>query len=150
MLTDLLLAIAHHLLIFALIALLVTEIMLTRPGMKAATVRYLGWLDSAYGAVAGLILIVGFGRVFIGEKGPAFYLNNWIFWAKIAAFVIVGVLSLKPTLRIVQWRRAASGDSTFAPAAADVRSVRQLMHYEGMVLFTIPIFAALMARGYGL
>ena len=150
MLTDLLLAVAHHLLIFALLAILVTEMMLVRPGMTGAGIRYVSRLDIAYGAVAGLIVIVGFSRVFFGLKGPEFYLGNWIFWAKIAAFVILGVLSLPPTLRIIGWRRQAGADLAFSPPAAEVRRVRRYMHAEGMVYFAIPVFAALMARGYGL
>jgi putative membrane protein len=150
MLTDLLLAIAHHLLIFALLGVLVAEMVTIRPGMTAATVRYVGYLDLAYGIVAALILIVGFSRVFFGIKGPDFYLPNPVFWAKIAAFVIVGLLSIPPTLQIVRWRKAAAGDGDFRPGADEIRAVRRYMHYEGMVFFTIPVFAALMARGYGL
>jgi putative membrane protein len=150
MLTDLLLAIAHHLLIFALLGVLVAEMVTIRPGMTAATVRYVGYLDLAYGIVAALILIVGFSRVFFGIKGPGFYLPNPVFWAKIAAFVVVGLLSIPPTLQIVRWRKAAAGDGDFRPGADEIRAVRRYMHYEGMVFFTIPVFAALMARGYGL
>jgi putative membrane protein len=118
--------------------------------MTAATVRYVGYLDLAYGVVAALILIVGFSRVFFGIKGPGFYLPNPVFWAKIAAFVIVGLLSIPPTLQIVRWRKAAAGNDDFRPGADEIRAVRRYMHYEGMVFFTIPVFAALMARGYGL
>jgi putative membrane protein len=151
MLTDLLLAIAHHLLVFGLLGLLITEMVTIRPTMGAATVRYLAKLDMAFGIVAALVLIVGFSRVFFGIKGPAFYLENPVFWAKIAAFAIVGLLSIPPTMRILRWSRAASsaGDD-FHPPAEEVRMVRRFMHYEGMVFFTIPVFAALMARGYGL
>jgi putative membrane protein len=150
MLTDLLLAIAHHLLIFSLLGLLITEMMTIRPGMSAGAVRYVAKLDIAYGIVAGLILVVGFSRVFFGAKGAGFYLPNPVFWAKIAAFLLVGLLSLPPTFQIIRWRQAAAGGDDFRPPEAEVRAVRRFMHYEGMVFFTIPVFAALMARGYGL
>jgi putative membrane protein len=130
MLTDLLLAIAHHLLVFGLLGLLITEMMTIRPGMSAASIRYVAKLDIAYGIVAGLIVIVGFSRVFFGIKGADFYLANPVFWAKMAAFLIL--------------------DPGFRPADAEVKKVRRYMHYEGMAFFTIPVFAALMARGYGL
>ena len=150
MLTDLLLAIAHHLLIFALLALLVTEMMTVRPEMSTAAVLRVARLDMFYGAAAGLILIVGFARVFFGVKGAAFYLQNPVFWAKIAAFMVVGGLSVPPTLRIIGWRAAARSDPDFRPQSAEVRSVRRFMHWEGIVFFLIPVFAAMMARGYGL
>jgi putative membrane protein len=150
MLTDLLLAIAHHLLMFTLLGLLVTEMMTIRTAMSAAAVRYVAKLDIAYGIVAGLILVVGFSRVFFGLKGSAFYLSNPVFWAKIAAFLLLGLLSIPPTIQIIRWQRAAGGNADFRPADGEVKAVRRFMHYEGMVFVTIPIFAALMARGYGL
>jgi putative membrane protein len=150
MLTDLLLAIAHHLLIFTILAVLVMELMLVRPEMTTAQLLRLGRLDVAYGILATLILIIGFGRVFFGAKPWDFYIYNWTFWAKIAAFVAVGVLSISPTLRIARWRNAAVSDPAFRPPSAEIVSVRKSMHYEAIVFVLIPIFAALMARGYGL
>lgn len=149
MLTDLLLAIAHHLLMFTLLGVLVTEMMLLRPGIARPQVVYLSRLDIAYGVIAGLILIVGFSRVFFGLKGADYYLGNWIFWAKIIAFLLVGLLSIPPTMRIIRWRRAAAANPAFLPDPAEMVAARRFMHYEGLVFVLIPIFAALMARGYG-
>jgi len=150
MLTDLLLAIAHHLLVFGLLGLLITEMLTIRPGMSAASIRYVAKLDIAYGIVAALIVIVGFSRVFFGIKGADFYLANPVFWAKMAAFLILGLLSIPPTMQVIRWRRAAEGDPGFRAPDHEVKKVRRYMHYEGMAFFTIPVFAALMARGYGL
>ena len=150
MLTDLLLAIAHHLLIFSLFGLLVTEMVMLRPEIPAATVIRLSRSDSAFGLVAALIVIVGFSRVFFGEKGSAFYLQNPVFWAKIAAFVIVGLLSIQPTIRFIQWAKAARADQNFRPPTADILATKRFMHYEGVAFIFILIFAAMMARGIGL
>jgi putative membrane protein len=147
--TDLLLAIGHHLLVFALPIVLTMEIMLTRPGMSAARLTYLGRLDMAYGAIAAGVLVVGIGRVFLGLRGPDYYAGNAFFWAKIAAFLTMGVLSIPPTLRIIGWRAAALGDGAFTPPAADIAGVRRFLHAEATVFVLIPVFAALMARGYG-
>jgi putative membrane protein len=149
-LTDLILAIAHHLLIFTVLAVLVMELMIVRPEMSTGQLIRLGRLDLAYGIVAALVLIVGFGRVFFGAKPSEFYIYNWVFWAKIAAFVAVGVLSVPPTLRIGRWRTEARENPDFRPPAAEVASVRQFMHYEASVFILIPILAAMMARGIGL
>ncbi|MEX0852815.1 MAG: DUF2214 family protein [Bauldia sp.] len=146
MLTDLILAISHHLLVFGLLAVLVMEIMLTRPEMTSAQVVRVGWLDTAYGALASLVLAVGIGRVFFGLKGWEFYATNPFFWAKIAAFLLVGGLSVPPTLRIVGWRAAARGNSDFRPQSGEIRTVRRYMHWEAAVFVLIPIFAAVMAR----
>ena len=148
MLTDAILAILHHLLIFALVVVLTMEIMLTRRDMGAARVLYLSRIDLAYGAIATAIVVVGIGRVLYGLKGPEYYLVNEFFWAKMAAFVGVGLLSIRPTLVIQRWRSAARADPEFRPAGDEVMTVRSFMHTEAMLFTLIPVFAALMAR-YG-
>jgi putative membrane protein len=149
-LTDLVLAIAHHLLIFAILAVLVMELMIVRPEMSTVQILRVGRLDLVYGVLAIAIVVIGFGRVFLGAKPWDFYIYNWVFWAKIAAFATVGILSVQPTIRLGRWRAAALKDPTFRPATAEVASVRQFMHYEAAVFILIPIFAAMMARGVGL
>jgi putative membrane protein len=147
--TDLVLAIGHHLLMFALVTVLVMKMMLIRPEMTSAHVTRVGRLDIAFGAIAGLILVVGFARVFYGVKGPNYYLTNLFFWAKIAAVLGVGLLSLPPTIRIIAWRAALRANAAFRPQSAEIRVVRGYMHWEAVVFVLIPVFAALMARGYG-
>jgi putative membrane protein len=147
---DLVLAILHHLLILSLAGLLSIEIALVQPGLSGAKLKDLGAIDAAYGATAGLILVVGFSRVFLGARGSAFYLENPVFWAKIAAFAVVGLLSILPTIAILKWRKQAKADPTFSPSAADVARARRVLVLELAVFALIPIFAAAMARGYGL
>lgn len=147
--TDLLLAIAHHLLVFSLAAILAAELAIIRPGLGGASLRRLGIIDLHYGLIATLILIVGFARVYMGVKGPDAYLGNWAFWAKIGAFVVVGLLSALPTMRILQWRKTARADPGFALTDGEVRAVRPFLLAEVAVFALIPIFAAMMARGYG-
>ena len=148
--TDLLLAIAHHLLVFSLAAILAVELATIRPGLGGASLRRLGIVDLHYGLIAALILIVGFARVYMGVKGPEAYLGAWTFWAKIGAFALVGLLSAPPTLRILQWRKRARAEPNFALGAADVKAVRPFLIAELAVFALIPVFAAMMARGIGL
>lgn len=145
---DLVLAILHHLLVFALVAILATELATVRPGISANQIRRVGSIDAAYGALAGLIVVVGFGRVFLGAKGSEFFLTNLWFWAKIAAFLVVGLLSIPPTFRFISWRTRLKLDPNFLPGDDEVRAARQFMHWEAAVLVLIPIFAAAMVRPY--
>ena len=62
MLLDAVLAILHHLLAFALAIVLTMEIMITRPDMGSGRLTYLSRVDSAFGAVAAGILIIGAAR----------------------------------------------------------------------------------------
>ena len=59
MAADLHLAIAHHLLIFILFGILVSELVLVRKGMSGADVTRLASIDIWYGIVALLIVIAG-------------------------------------------------------------------------------------------
>jgi putative membrane protein len=145
---DLVLAVLHHLLVFSLVAILAMELALVRPGIGAAQIRRVGTVDAAYGALAGLIIVVGFARVFYGAKGSEFFLTNPWFWAKIIAFVIVGILSVPPTMRLAAWRTRLRTDPAFVPAEAEVQNTRRFMHLEALVFILIPIFAAAMVRPY--
>ena len=148
--TDLILAIAHHLLVFSLAGILGAELVLLRPAISRERLDQLGRIDLAYGAVAGLIIVVGILRVFFGFKGPEAYLPNWTFWAKMAAFSVCGLLSIQPTIAILRWRRAAALTPDFQLPADGVAQSRRFLWAEAAVFVLIPIFAAAMARGYGL
>jgi putative membrane protein len=135
---------AHHLLAFLLIAILATELTLVRPGMTQADRRIVGRVDAAYGLVALVLLIVGLARVWEFEKGWEFYAASVWFWIKISAFLLVGLLSLPPTLRFRAWGKM--GDTL--PSSADIRRVQTWMHAQAALLLVIPVAAAAMARGY--
>jgi putative membrane protein len=147
--TDLSLAIAHHLLIFLLAGVLAFEIGVIRPSMKREDVLRVASVDIWYGILAVAILVVGFSRAIYAAKGWAYYQANGFFWAKIAAFVAVALLSIIPTIQIIRWRRALTADSAFLPAAPDIAGVRRFLWAEAVFFAFIPTFAAAMARGYG-
>jgi putative membrane protein len=147
---DLILAIAHHLAVFGLVGILAAELVMLRPGITGAALHRLGRIDGAYGGVALLVLVAGFLRVFFGVSGADYYLENPVFWFKIGAFLLVGLLSIQPTIALIRWRREARTASAFVPADAAVARSRQFLLGEVLVLILIPVFAAAMARGYGL
>lgn len=148
--SDFLLASVHHLIVFGIAAVLAAELALMRPAaMSPHTVRLLGRFDAVYGGLALAILIAGFARVWFGAKGPAFYLHNPMFWAKIGAFLVVGLVSICPTLRILGWQKALRADDAFVPPAQEIGSLRRQLLVEIHVFALIPVFAAAMARGIG-
>ena len=148
MTTDAWLAIAHHLAVFGVAAVLVAEWTLVRPGIEPDEVRRVARIDAAYGALAGAVLLAGASRVVWGVKPADFYLENPVFWFKMAAFATVGLLSIRPTLRFLRWRRAADTDEQ-APAATEVMAAQRAIRLQLTVFAAIPVLAALMARGIG-
>jgi putative membrane protein len=143
MLTDLILAILHHLAIVSLIILLAFEFALVKPGITLADLRKVAKLDAAYGASAGLVIVIGIFRVVWGIKGAAFYLANPWFWAKMASFLAIGLLSIPPTLQLLKWRKQDE-----LPPDAEIARLRGFIHAEVALLALVVVFAAAMAR-YG-
>lgn len=141
---DLVLAIAHHLLIFGLFGILFAELMLVRRDMDLAAVKRVSAIDLGYGALAGLIVLVGFARAAMAAKGWDYYAHNAFFWAKVGVFLAIGLISVPPTIAFIRWRR-----SDVAPTATQVAGVRRLIHIEVALFALLPAFAAAMARGYG-
>jgi putative membrane protein len=146
---DLHFAMAHHLLVFALAAVLAFELGAVRRGLASIDVLRVARVDALYGLLAVAILAVGFSRAVFAAKGWAYYSLNLFFWAKIAAFAIVGLLSIGPTVSYLRWRRALRIDPLFLPTEPEVVRVRRYLWLEVIVFAFIPLFAAAMARGYG-
>jgi putative membrane protein len=142
---DALLAYAHHLAAFGMVALLAVEITLLSSSVTPARLRILAPLDGLYGASAVTLLVIGGLRAAYGIKGWAFYSSNPVFWAKLALFCAAALISVVPTLRFLRWRKAgdvASGEALRV-------STRQLVIAQAVLLLAIPLLAALMARGIG-
>jgi putative membrane protein len=146
---DLILAIAHHVLVFGLTVMLAMELAQVRPGLTASAVNRLAGLDIGYGATAGLIIVIGIHRVIFGAKGSVFYVENAWFWAKMATFAAIGIISIAPTLRFRAWKKALARDPAALPAPADIARVRSMVRLQMLLIFAVVAFAATMARYAG-
>jgi putative membrane protein len=141
---DLMLAILHHLMVFSLVAVVLAEFVSVRHHMEVAAIARVATLDLWYGVLAGLILIVGFSRALFAAKGWYYYEHNLYFWAKIATFAAIGLLSIPPTLTYLRWRR-----TNLLPTGEEVAKVRRYLLFEILLFAPLLGFAAAMARGYG-
>ena len=143
---DLILAIGHHLVVFTLVAILAAEFALLRPGLAGGRIGQLARIDAAYGGVATLVIVVGMLRVIFGASGWEYYVSNYAFWAKMAALLAMGLLTVPPTLAIRRWLKA--GQDYVVPEA-EIAASRRFIYLQAGILVLIPSFAAAMARGYG-
>ena len=75
MTTDLILAILHHVAVFGLVAHIMAEAVLLRPGIGAAEIGRLARLDRAYGGIAGLVIVIGILRVIFGIRDTILHLE---------------------------------------------------------------------------
>ena len=148
MLADALLAMLHYLAIFMVIVFLACEAVLCKPDyINAATVKRLGLYDRLYFGAAMAALATGAMRLTWGVKGAAFYMGSAFFWAKMAVFVLIALLSIPPTIAFIRWRKQLAGG--VLPSADEVLRVRKWVLREAHAVILLPVFAALMARGFG-
>lgn len=139
----------HHILAFTLVAALVYEFVAFRKGLTVAEARRIQRVDLVYGISAGLLVVVGLLRVYFFEKGPNYYFYNHVFWTKMALFVIVGLLSIYPTIRYIKWNPVLAQDQAPEIPDKEFTNIRRLLWLEMAGLVLILFAAPLMARGVG-
>ena len=143
-------AFLHHIAAFTLFAALVVELILIREVLTVGTARRLQVADMVFGISAGVLIVVGLLRVFYFEKGAYYYFHTWTFIAKLALFVIIGLVSIVPTREFLSWRKAVKQGQAPSVSPDKVRSLRSIMHWELVGVVAIILMAALMAKGVGL
>lgn len=150
MITTAVMAFLHHLMAFALVACVVYEFIAYRKGLTMQEARRIQRADLIYGISAGLLLVVGVLRVIYFEKGPAFYTNNSFFWLKMNAFLVVGLLSIDPTIRYLRWSKTLKENRVPEIADGEFKRTRLLLTLEVIGLAVVLFAAAMMARGIGM
>ena len=143
------LAFLHHAAAFVIVGVLTAELVMLGGELTPTSARSILRMDAAYGIAATVLLIVGFGRVLYTEKGPEYYFHSAPFLVKISLFLIVGLLSIYPTLQYLGWRGALRAGRAPALAASVRRRLRMIVHVELTLLFVIMLCAAMMARLIG-
>ena len=97
-------AFLHHLCAFTLVAAVAIEFTLIRQELTLSSARRLQVTDIVLGIAAGALLVIGLLRVFFFEKGAAYYWHSHAFLTKFALFIIIGLLSIIPTMEFLSWR----------------------------------------------
>lgn len=146
---DAILQYLHISAILTLVVFLSSEAALCRPQwLNAAVVERLPIVDRIYGIAALAVLVTGLVRIYYGTKGSTWYWHNWLLHVKLTLFVIVGLISIAPTLRFARWRKALRADGTM-PSEEEVRRTRKLVMVQAHIVPIIPLAAAFLARGFG-
>ena len=140
-------AFLHHLIFVALFFTLTVEMVLLRQPLTVENGRRLLVVDGAYGALAGAILVVGLLRVFFFEKGFAYYWSSHAFLTKFGIFILVGMLSIIPTMEFMRWRKSLKEGKLPDVAPEKILKLRKIIHWELTGLALMLFFAAWMAKG---
>lgn len=132
----------HFLGILAIAASLVAEHLLIAPTLTRREIRRLAIVDGIYGA--GALLALGCGLLlWFGVGKPAeYYTANGLFHVKVTLFVIMGVLSLWPTMFFL---REGKGDPDEAVAVP--KRLVMFLRIELLIVFILPLLGSLVAWG---
>ena len=140
-------AFLHHLCAFTLVAAVAIEFTLIRQELTLASARRLQVTDIVLGMAAGALLVIGLLRVFFFEKGATYYWHSHAFLTKFGLFIIIGLLSIVPTLEFLSWRDAIAAGQAPVMEAATRKRVTMIIHIELAAIVVILLCAAIMARG---
>ena len=139
----------HLLAILTMVVFVASEAALCRAQwLNAAVVERLAKVDRIYGIAALAVLATGVTRTLLGVKGTAWYWSNPLLHMKLTLFVVVGVISIFPTLTFLRWRKAVRADGSL-PNEAQIARARRLVMVQAHIIAVIPLLAVFLARGYG-
>jgi putative membrane protein len=142
-------AFLHHIAAFSLASALAIEFVLIRGELTLGNARTLLRVDAVFGLAAGVLLVVGFLRVFYFEKGAAYYFHSVPFIAKLSLFAAIGLLSIYPTRQFLSWRPALRQGVAPTVEPDRLHTLRRVIHWELALGVVLILCAALMARGIG-
>ena len=140
-------AFLHHLCAFTLVSAVAIEFALIRGELTLSSARRLQLTDLVLGVAAGALLAIGLLRVFFFEKGASYYFHSQAFMAKLSIFIVIGLLSIIPTMEFLSWRGALKAGQVPVIDAKKRRLVTAVIHGELLGIVIILLCAAIMARG---
>jgi len=146
---EAILAYLHLLAILTMVVFISSEAALCRvQWLNAAVVERLAKVDLVYGIAAIMVLATGVARTVWGVKGTSWYWTNPLLHVKLTLFIIVGVISIFPTMTYFRWRKALRATGAL-PAEADILKTRKLVMIQAHLIALIPLVAVFLARGFG-
>ena len=140
-------AFLHHLCAFTLVSAVAIEFVLIRSELTLSSARRLQVTDLVLGIAAGALFVVGLLRVFFFEKGAEYYFHSHAFLTKFSLFIVIGLLSIIPTMEFLSWSGAIKAGQVPAVEPKKLRRVTMVIHSELLAIVIILLCAAIMARG---
>ena len=91
----------------------------------------------------------GILRVLYYGKETAYYMNQPVFWMKMAVFLVVGTLSLYPTISFLGWIKSLTQEKPPEITLNKYKRLKYIIIVELCGFTLIPLLASMMARGIG-
>ena len=148
--TSAVVAYIHYLCIILCFGALMFERLVLKQNLSKNETISIIIADVIYGIAGLAILITGILRVKYYGQGGEFYTGNPIFWIKVSLYILVGLISLYPTITYILWAIPLSRNKLPVISENLVKRFKLLITTELVGFAVIPFFATLMARGIGL
>ena len=122
-----------------------------REPIDRASLRRAFAADGWWGFAAVLWIVTGLWRLIAAtEKPTAYYMHNHVFFAKMGLFVVILLLEIWPMITLIRWRAKARRGALDPVRLADkARLIRAISYVEALVVVSMVLAAAAMARGSG-
>ena len=146
---EAILAAAHFIAILTAVVFVTSETAICRADwFNAKVVRRLVAVDRIY--LAGLVLVglTGLARIFWGMKGDDWYWSNGLLHLKLALYIAVVLLAIRPARSYRRWLRELDASGALPPQA-EIDSMRKQAFLAAHLIALVPIAAAFLARGFG-
>jgi putative membrane protein len=147
--TNAIAAYLHYLSLGLIFASLTTELLTLKQELTNKEAWRILIADTIYGIAGITILVTGILRVLYFEKGSEFYTHQPVFWMKISVFIVVGLLSLYPTISFLMWIKSLRAEKPPEVSHEKIKTLKTIVHIELLGFSLIPLLASMMARGIG-
>ncbi len=134
----------HFFGIILLSSMLITQNVLLTKNINRETILRLSRIDTLYGLGAIITLLCGLLLWFAVGKSAAYYNTNPLLHIKVSLFVLIGLLSIPPTIFLNRNRRRHE------PNIEIPNKIIRIKRLELLGLLIMPLLAVLIARGIGL
>lgn len=143
MYTEVIVRYLHFIGIFTWMSALVAQWLLLKPRLSRVEIQQLMKIDRVYGF--GAVLVVGMGlTLWFGVGKPAeFYNTNGIFHTKVVLAIIVGILSIVPSMFFARNRKGEDPQEEIAVP----EKIKWIIQVELILMLVIPLLACVMAAG---
>ena len=142
---ELFLRYLHFISIFTIAGVLTAEHLLLKKRLTRKEIRKLSQIDAVYGLAALSLLAAGLTLWLGGVGKPTeFYSGNPVFHFKLTLFVLIGLLSIHPTVFFIKQSKGNPQEEIPIP-----QSIFWMLRIELLLLLIIPLLAGIMAKGIG-
>jgi len=136
----------HYLSFMLAFGAVVVELLTLKKELSIAEAWRILIADVIYGISASLVLFTGALRVLYFGKGADYYLGNPIFYTKVGLFLLVGALSIYPTISFVSWIGSLREGKVPQLGQTQFQWLSWLIRIELVGWISLPLLAALLAR----